>query len=85
MGEEMRNIIIFILGCITSYSLLYQGTAEVFELWEVAYDIGRKDGTDVAKAQYEWTDERLRQECVLMHFEADQKRREKLGLKGIGE
>jgi len=81
----MRNIIIFILGCITSYFLLYQGTNQVFDLWKVAYDIGREDATAVAKAQYEWTEERLRQECVLLHFEEDQARREKLGLKGLGE
>ena len=53
----MRNIIIFILGCITSYFLLYQGTNEVFKLWKVAYDVGREDATAVAKAQYEWTEE----------------------------
>lgn len=81
----MRNIIIFILGCITSYFLLYQGTNQTLDLWKVAYDIGREDATAVAKAQYEWTDERLRQECVLLHFEADQARRDKLGLKGLGE
>ena len=48
-GVEMRNIIIFILGCITSYFLLYQGTNEVFKLWKVAYDVGREDATAVAK------------------------------------
>ena len=81
----MRNIIIFILGCITSYFLLYQGTNQVFDLWKVAYDIGREDATAVAKAQYEWTEERLSEECMLLHFEKDEKRRSKLGLKGLGQ
>ncbi len=29
--------------------------------------------------------ETMRQECVLLHFEEDQARRDKLGMKGLGE
>lgn len=54
-------------------------------MWETAYKIGYEDGKRVAKAQYKWTDERLRQECMLLHFEADEERRKRLGLKGLGE
>ena len=53
--------------------------------WETAYKIGYEDGKRVAEAQYKWTDERLRQECMLLHFEADEERRKRLGLKGLGE
>ncbi len=47
--------------------------------------IGRDDGTSVAKAQYQWTEERLSEECMLLHFEKDEKRRSNLGLKGLGQ
>ena len=81
----MRNILIFILGCSVSYLLLYQGREEIHDLWKVAYKIGKDDGTSVAKAQYQWTEERLSEECMLLHFEKDEKRRSKLGLKGLGQ
>jgi hypothetical protein len=47
--------------------------------------MGYEDGSKVAKARYEWTDERIRQECMLLHFEFDEERREGLGLKGFGQ
>ena len=46
----MSNILIFILGCITSYFLLYQGTTQVFDLWKVAYDIGREDARRIRES-----------------------------------
>ena len=54
-------------------------------MWETAYKIGYEDGKRVTEAQYKWTDERLRQECMLLHFEEDDERRKRLGLKGLGE
>tara|TARA_R110001599_G_scaffold243627_2_gene443466 strand:+ start:365 stop:532 length:168 start_codon:yes stop_codon:yes gene_type:complete len=46
-----------------------QGTKNVHEVWQQAYQVGRDDGEIVARSQYELTDEQLRYECERLHWE----------------
>jgi len=76
--------IIGLLCILGTASLTYFATVENIDhmksMWETAYKMGYEDGKKVAEAHHKWTDERLRQECMLLHFEDDEQRRERLGL-----
>ena len=87
-GKErygMDKLACVLLGAILTYFATVENIDHMKSMWETAYKIGYEDGKQVTKAQYKWTDERLRQECMLLHFEEDDERRNRLGLKGLGE
>ena len=81
----MDKIICVLLGASLTYFATVENIDHMKSMWETAYKIGYEDGKRIAEAQYKWTDERLRQECMLLHFEADEERRKRLGLTGLGE
>ena len=81
----MDKIICVLLGASLTYFATVENIDHMKSMWETAYKIGYEDGKRDAEAQYKWTDERLRQECMLLHFEADEERRKRLGLTGLGE
>ncbi len=75
----------FFIGAILTYFGTKEDIDHMKTMWTTAYQIGYDDGKKVSKAQYEYTSERLRQECMLLHFKEDKARRDKLGLRGLGE
>lgn len=82
---KVSYILCIFASAILTYFATVSNIDHIKSMWETAYKMGYGDGKTVAEAQYVWTDEKLRQECMLLHFEADQERRERLGLKGLGE
>ena len=80
----MDKLFCVLFGAVVTYFATVENIEHMKSMWETAYKMGYADGKKVAKAQYEWTDERIRQECMLMHFEADEERRDRLGLRGFG-
>ena len=81
----MDKLLCVLLGAVLTYFATVENINHMKTMWETAYKMGYGDGSKVSKARYEWTEERLRQECMLLHFEFDEKRREGLGLKGFGQ
>tara|TARA_B100001094_G_C18024717_1_gene716966 strand:+ start:565 stop:810 length:246 start_codon:yes stop_codon:yes gene_type:complete len=79
------NKFFFSLCILGTAFLTYYATVNNIDhmksMWETAYKMGYGDGNKIAEAQYKWTEEKLRQECMLLHFEDDQERRERLGFK----
>ncbi len=69
-----------LLGAFLTYFATVENIDHMKSMWETAYKMGYGDGKQIAEAQYKWTEEKLRQECMLLHFEDDQERRERLGL-----
>ena len=65
----MFNILSFILGALCVFYFMNQGTKNVHEVWQKAYQVGRDDGEVIARSQYELTDEQLRYECERLHWE----------------
>ncbi len=81
----MDKLLCVLFGAVITYFATVENINHMKSMWETAYKMGYEDGSKVAKARYEWTDERIRQECMLLHFEFDEERREDLGLKGFGQ
>ena len=47
----MFNILSFILGALCVFYFMNQGTKNVHEVWQQAYQVGRDDGEIVARSQ----------------------------------
>ena len=73
----MINAFAFIFGGLFVYFTLDVSQQHLHQVWQTAYEKGYDDGGNVSRAEFYWSKERLRAECMLLHFDEDEKRRKK--------
>ena len=71
----MINVLTFILGGVLVYFTLDISQQNLHQIWQTAYEKGYDDGGAVSRAEFYWSEERLRAECMLLHFDEDEEKR----------
>jgi hypothetical protein len=73
----MINVLTFILGGVFVYFTLDISQQNLHQIWQTAYEKGYDDGGAVSRAEFYWSEERLRAECMLLHFDEDEEKRKR--------
>ena len=71
----MKYVLCILFGGLFVYFTLDVSKQQLHEVWQTAYQKGYDDGGNVSRAEFYWSKERLRAECMLLHFDEDVKRK----------
>lgn len=71
----MKYILCILFGGTFVYFTLDVSKQQLHQVWQTAYEKGYDDGGAVSRAEFYWSEERLRAECMLLHFNDDEKRK----------
>ena len=71
----MKYILCILFGGAFVYFTLDVSKQQLHQVWQTAYEKGYDDGGAVSRAEFYWSEERLRAECMLLHFNDDEKRK----------
>ena len=67
--EKMTHILSFMFGALLILCFIEVNTKQLRDHFQFAYQLGRDDGENLARFQYQLTDEQMRYECEILHWE----------------
>ena len=59
-------VLTFMAGIVLTYMLMTKYDATMFEMWETAYAVGKSDGFDLARGEFEISREQLEYKCAFL-------------------
>ena len=61
------SIVTFILGIVITWTLMNKYDTKMFDMWDTAYSIGKSDGFDLARAEFEVGPDELEFKCTFLY------------------